>query len=86
MNGFEPVKEWIYQYTDAGHGHVDSNARIVRCRDCFWFNDYHDKCHRTATIIDVDGNVYVSDDEGWMSMTDAQPDGFCAWGERKADE
>ncbi len=60
---------------------------VVRCRDCELFNDYHGKCHRTATIIDVDGNVYLTDEEnGYLSMADAVPDGYCAWGVRKEDE
>ena len=59
--------------------------QIVRCRDCVWFNGYHDKCHRTATIIDADGTVYESDSDGYLSITDARPDGFCAWGEMRAD-
>lgn len=59
---------------------------VVRCKDCEFFNDYHNKCYRTATIIDIDGNVYLTDEEdGYLSMTDATADGFCAWGERRQD-
>ena len=77
--------DWLYP-TDGGAVKRRYADEIVRCRDCFWFNEYHGKCHCTATIIDTDGNVYLTDEEnGYMSMTDAEPDGFCAWGVRRAD-
>ena len=76
------MSEYIYG-TDGHEGHWLTGEEIVRCRDCRYFNEYHGKCHRTAIIIDVDGYVHLTDDEnGYISMTDADSDGFCAWGER----
>lgn len=61
--------------------------RIIRCKDCKFYNETHHKCHRAAIIIDVNGNVYLTDEEnGYLSMTDANPDGFCAWSERSDAE
>ena len=60
-------------------------VKPVRCRDCKLFNDYHGKCHRPAFIIDAHGNLYFQG-EGLMSATDAEPDGYCAWGCRKEDK
>lgn len=34
MNGFEPVKECIYSYTDAGQWGVQWDEEIIRCCDC----------------------------------------------------
>lgn len=75
--GFVPFEE-IPEYK------MVRREEVVRCRDCKHFNDYHFKCHRPAFIIDAHGNLYFQG-EGLMSATDANPDGFCAWGERKED-
>ena len=56
---------------------------IVRCRDCFWFNDYHGKCHRPALVI-TDEGVFESGDGNYLSVTEAEPNGFCKWGRRGA--
>lgn len=75
------MSEFIYDWTP---NKQHPKEEIVRCRDCELFNGYHGKCHRPATVIDPDGNVFLTDEEdGFMSMTDAEPDGFCAWGERR---
>ena len=42
---------------------------IVRCRDCIYYDDYLGACCR--------GNTHQT--------IAATPDGFCAWGERRAD-
>lgn len=56
--------------------------RVVRCRDCRWFNEDR----RDTSIGWVD--VFVCDSEQWstssmMPSHKVQPDGYCAWGERK---
>ena len=38
MNGFEPIKECVFQYTDAGQSRVDFDTQIVRCKDCKFFD------------------------------------------------
>lgn len=48
---------------------VDSMRRIVRCRDCKWFSRAMLNC---ARFRHGDG-VYSK----------VEPDGFCAWGERR---
>lgn len=45
MNGFEPVKECIYQYTDAGQWGVQWDEEIVRCRDCKFYLEEHKWCY-----------------------------------------
>lgn len=41
--------------------------RIVRCKDCIYYDDYLGSCVR--------GNAH--------QVRAAEPDGFCKWGERK---
>ena len=41
---------------------------IVRCRDCRWYED---------------GICYQPDGDGGLLCWEREPDGFCAWGERK---
>lgn len=61
---------------------VDSMKPIIRCRDCKHFC----KDRRDTSIGWVD--VFVCDSEQWstssmMPSHKVQPDGYCAWGERK---
>ena len=61
-------------YTSDTHGtdlHIVKREEIVRCRDCVCFGD--------GVCMDNfktpwEGDIYV------------EPDGFCAWGERKSKE
>ena len=50
---------------------TELHERIVRCRDC---------------KFGVDGGEYCAEDcaDSW-DWRCVEPDGFCAWGERKAD-
>lgn len=52
---------------------MDDVAKIVRCRDCKWWNDYYREC----------------ESPNWNTGTDeyiVQPAGmFCGWGERRTD-
>ena len=48
----------------------ESRDEIVRCRDCRWYED---------------GICYQPDGDGGLLCWEREPDGFCAWGERKVD-
>ena len=60
-----------------------TEQRIVRCRDCRHYNEYHAKCHRAALVIFDDKTIWTDKSNECLSVTDAEPDGFCAWGERR---
>ena len=71
----ENDERWHYveqQYTHFfGYPITDE---IVRCRDCKWFNAsaaVHTWC---ARLVDMYGNILTFD---------AEPDDYCAWGERR---
>jgi len=60
--------------------------QIVRCKDCKHFDDHYGKCHRPVLVLNsIDSSVYWTDeiDDGNTYATHAEPDGFCAWGDRK---
>ena len=58
---------------------------IVRCRDCKHFNDYHGKCHRQSGVLIDDYSTRRLEDLGdVLVLADAEPDGFCKWGERES--
>lgn len=75
MNGFEPVKECIFQYTDAGQGVVRWDEEITRCRDCKYNDKVINACDHPQ-ITPLRGDC----PENWIFST--APDGFCAWGKR----
>lgn len=56
---------------------------IVRCRDCKMFDEHYLKCFRPVLYFDDDYMPHWTDETTFMAVTDATPDGFCAWGERK---
>ena len=56
---------------------------IVRCRDCKLFDSHYLKCFRPVLYFDDDYNPHWTDETTFTAVTDATPDGFCAWGERK---
>lgn len=62
------MTEYIYS-TDEQGGHWLTGEQIVRCRDCVHFVP--------------ESNGYVAHD--WCSELEfnTEPDGFCAWGERR---
>lgn len=56
---------------------------VVRCKDCKYFNDYHGKCDRPVLVINGIDTFWTDDkDDGNVYVTNADPNGFCAWGER----
>lgn len=74
MNGFEPVKECIYQYTDAGQWGVQWDEEIVRCRDCI-------HCEEAINGKALCERFSMEGSLGTLYPT-VEWDGFCAWGER----
>lgn len=51
-----------------GNAWADAREYIVRCRDCNWF--FPDDLYGDACR--------------WFCRENDNPDGFCAWGEKKA--
>ena len=64
------MSEYIYG-TDDDEGHWLTDKEIVRCRDCVWF------CAGNEQYAAVD----------WCKNfgCEIEPDGFCAWGERRGE-
>ena len=62
------------------------HKEIVRCRDCRHFNEYHGKCHRQSGVLIDDYSTRRLENLGdVLVLTDAEPGGFCAWGERRSE-
>lgn len=55
--------------------------RVVRCCSCKFFDDHYLKCSRPVLIFDEDNTPLWSDEDDFIGLTSATPDGFCAWGE-----
>lgn len=70
MNGFERIHECIAYWTDAGQWQL-TNEPIVRCKDCVW-----------GKAVEQIGCLRF-EDRGSDGSKD--PDGFCAWGEKRED-
>ena len=63
---------------------ISEYEEIVRCRDCVHFNNYHNKCHRQQGVIVVLGDIVrIDEQKEKLILTDAEPDGFCAWAVRR---
>ena len=70
---------------DGWHSYSFGEARehIVRCRDCKHF------CEDRRDTANGWVDVFVCYSEQWSTVSlmpshEIEPDGFCAWGERKA--
>lgn len=62
------------------HGYT--KERIVRCRDCRYM-------HRVRNWLGMDVEecwLHADSESGELGKNRTEPDGFCAWGERKAVE
>lgn len=77
------MSEYIYATDDHGNQWVKWEE-IVRCRDCKLFDGHYLKCFRPVLYFDDDYNPHWTDETTFAAVTDATPDGFCAWGERRA--
>lgn len=84
VNGAEPNETVLHSRTPNGYEEwswLPVRERIVRCRDCAQTAPYGDgiECHGPLV-------------ETWDYFNDqplhnpVQPDGFCAWGERRESE
>ena len=56
---------------------------IVRCRNCKMFDEHYLKCFRPVLYFDDDYMPHWTDETTFIAVTDATPDGFCAWGVKK---
>lgn len=71
------MSEYIYASSGEPLAHIDgeitlARKEIVRCRDC----DYYDHW-------DASGPYREKHVCGYWDYYEINPDGFCAWGERK---
>lgn len=60
----------------------EDSAEVVRCRNCRHF--YEDRRDTATGWVDV----FTCDSEQWSTVSlmpshEVEPDGFCAWGERR---
>lgn len=63
-------------------GYFPVHERIVRCRDC----KYHiNKTCKYRNGISSESNCFFFSDYEGVPMP-VEPDGFCAWGERREGE
>lgn len=65
------MTEYIYA-TDGHEGHWLTGEEIVRCRDC-------------ASYVPAWNGCTEFGDESCGEYAVVEPDGFCAWGERRSD-
>lgn len=49
---------------------------IVRCRDCKHYDPH----------LTEGGVCFLPDGDGDFARWEVEPDGYCAWGERRSDE
>lgn len=82
------VKTLLIEYDDA-HGDVMGcyplrapAVEVVRCRDCKYF------CEGRRDTANGWVDVFVCYSEQWSTFSlmpshEVEPDGFCAWGEKK---
>lgn len=75
----ERVNDSYLEMLDALEVLEDENAKlreqIVRCRDCKHYAD-----HEWVIATDVSDVCHF-----WANGVKVEPDGFCKWGERRAD-
>lgn len=77
-------EEFVGWLDDEWNVVLDQSQPIVRCRDCEHFNEYHGKCHRQSGVLIDDYSTRRLEDSGdVLVLVDAEPEGFCAWGERR---
>lgn len=62
---------------------VALGKRIVRCKDCKYLHEYEKKTWANNIPYKVQQCEYWADST-WGSV-EIEPDGFCAWGERRQD-
>jgi hypothetical protein len=62
---------------------IDMDQEIVRCRDCK-FSRVHELQYGWPYYVWSCEAEWRADQEG--GHPDVEPDGFCAWGERKVEE
>ena len=70
------MSEYIYGGVPIEHGAAKGETRlkrreeITRCRDCKEYRESDETCHSWQW-------------HNWDAAIEVEPDGFCAWGERK---
>ena len=75
------MTEYIYEHKPSGADHMGKpvelpmlvqREEIVRCRDCRYYREeWIRKLMRSVIYCD------------WLDGVHIEPDGFCAWGERR---
>lgn len=58
---------------------------IVRCRDCEHAHHYHPLDYRTGKPHETLEEWYCDWHSNAEGASEIEPDGFCAWGERRSE-
>ena len=68
----KPVHECVCSWTDDGKWQSSPDEPIVRCKDCRYVYEHADARGRWPLC-------------GLVTYFNVEPDGFCAWGEKRED-
>lgn len=83
VDGAEPNSTVLKSITKNGYEHekwLPVRERIVRCRDC-----KHLRVEPWDEVLAAQYGAPPVTCERTGDMDDVEPDGFCAWGEKKVD-
>lgn len=75
------MSEYVYG-TDGHEGHWLTGEEIVRCRDCKHAHHYHPFNPYTCKPSEIE-DWYCEWHSNAEGASEIEPDGFCAWGERR---
>lgn len=64
---------------------TEFREEIVRCRDCEYARHYHPLDWRTGKPHETVEEWYCEWHSSPEGASEIEPDGFCAWGERRSD-
>lgn len=76
------ILTWFLE-ADNGELVIDHTIEVVRCRDCSYYE------HGIYTFFGERKGEYHCCSRDWNGepgSSEVEPDGFCAWGERKVEE
>ena len=68
------MSEWVCEFHEPGSWAFEQKEEIVRCRDCKHYEE-------TDTMFGFDNTC-----NWWAEEPTVDPDGFCAWGERREND
>ena len=85
------MSEYIVELTDENHIRLMAECdgiheRIVRCRDCEYLGCYKPFDAKTGKPSEK-VTIYICNGQFWNvdGTSEVEPDGYCAWGERRSE-